>query len=407
MKILILSQYFWPENFRINEIAKALQEKSIDVEVLTGKPNYPDGLIFEGYGSIGIQKEIYEGMLIHRIPLIARGSGGTRLAINYLSFVFSGLVFAPWLLRRNKYEVIFVYGVSPIIQAIPAILLGWMKRVPVILWVQDIWPESLSATGYVKNKFFLKIIEHIVRFIYRHVDMLLVQSEAFIKPVSELASDTPVKYYPNSVDARFLSINTSATPVIQGLDHGFSVMFAGNIGSAQAVEVIVDAASLLHDYSDIHFIVLGDGSRRNWMLKEVKSRGLNNLHLPGRFPVETMPGLMQKASILLATLADRAVFAATVPSKVQAYMAAGRPIIACMNGEGARLVLQSGSGLAVNAEDSKGLAEAIIKLYLTTKSEREEMGNKGHQYYKMHFNHATLMNDLIAHFDEVRQKKRE
>jgi glycosyltransferase involved in cell wall biosynthesis len=143
------------------------------------------------------------------------------------------------------------------------------------------------------------------------------------------------------------------------------------------------------------------------MLNEVKSRGLNNLHLPGRFPVETMPGLMQKASILLATLADRAVFAATVPSKVQAYMAAGRPIIACMNGEGARLVLQSGSGLAVNAEDSKGLAEAIIKLYLTTKSEREEMGNKGHQYYKMHFNHATLMNDLIAHFDVVRQKKRE
>jgi len=396
MKVLIVSQYFWPESFSINEHVKSLLDKGVDVEVLTGKPNYPRGKIFSGYHAWGIQQEIHQGIIINRIPLLARGGGGWRLALNSLSFIVSGLLFAPWMLRKKFFDVIFVYAPSPILQALPAIFLGWLKRVPVVLWVQDLWPDSLSATGHVHNQTILMLVKQLVRFIYRHSDLLLVQSKAFIAPVSELASDTPVIYYPNSVDSSFARSSNIPVQVIAGLGDGFSVMFAGNIGSAQAVGVIVEAAVFLKEYLDINFVVLGDGSLYTWMLAECNKLGLTNVHMPGRFPVETMPSLMQKASVLLVTLADQPIFAATIPSKVQAYMAAGRPIIACLNGEGARLVVEAEAGLATPAEDAKSLADTILTLYKESALERETMGDNGRKYYQKHFNHNRLVDELIG-----------
>lgn len=403
MRVLVVSQYFWPEGFRINEVCKSLVERGVQVDVLTGKPNYPEGKIFAGYRFGGCQREQYWGANISRVPLIPRGKNSSiRLALNYLSFVVSGLVFGPWLKRGRKYDVIFVYGLSPLMLALPALFLGWLKKVPVMIWVQDLWPQSLSATGYVQNRFVLWGVEKVVRFIYRHADLLLVQSRAFIEPVRQLAHGTAIKYYPNSVEGSFVNPGISAVnPDVPGLDAPFTVMFAGNIGFAQAVDVIVDAATLLKDHQDIHFIVLGDGSRREWMLQQVSLRGLVNLYLPGRFPVETMPGFMQKASVLLVTLADREIFAATVPSKVQAYMAAGRPIIACMNGEGARLVTEAGAGLAVPAEDGPGLAEAVLRMYRLSASERDELAANAQAYYREHFDHEMLVSELIDHFEEV------
>ena len=396
LRVLIVSQYFWPEGFRINEVAKTLLEKGVEVEVLTGKPNYPQGKVFAGYRAWGCQQQKHQGVTIHRIPLLARRKGALRLALNYLSFVVSGLIFAPWILRKKQFDVIFVYAPSPILQAIPALFLGWLKGCNVVLWVQDLWPDSLSATGHVRNRFVLSLVERVVRYIYRHTDLLLVQSKAFEEPVGALASGTPVAYYPNSVDDSFAMPATGVLPVVEGLESGFSVMFAGNIGAAQAVGVIVEAAALLREHTDIHFVVLGDGSSRAWMMTEVQQRGLSNLHLPGRFPVETMPGFMQKASVLLVTLADQPIFAATVPNKVQAYMAAGRPIIACLNGEGARLVVEAGAGLATPAEDAKALAETILRLYRLTPGEREIMGANGRKYYKEHFDHERLIDQLIV-----------
>ncbi|GAO34783.1 glycosyl transferase family 1 [Sulfuricella sp. T08] len=397
MKILIVSQYFWPECFRINEVAKSLLGKGVVVEVLTGQPNYPRGKIFSGYRAWGCQRETYQGIKINRIPLLPRGRGGWRLALNYMSFVVSGLVFAPWMLRKKKFDVIFVYALSPILQAIPALFLGRIKGCPVVLWVQDLWPESLSATGYIRNKTVLKLVERVVCFIYRHTDLLLVQSKAFEDPVRVLASGTPIAYYPNSVDDTFAVPAKGELPMVDGLDEGFSVMFAGNIGSAQAVEVIVEAASLLEEYADIHFVVLGEGSRWEWMREEVRNRELNNLHLPGRFPVETMPGFMQKASALLVTLADQEIFKATIPSKVQAYLAAGRPILACLNGEGANLITEAGAGLAVPAENARALADAILQMYRMPPEEREAMGTRGRLYYAEHFSHDRLIDQLITH----------
>ena len=401
LNVLILTQYFWPEGFSINGVTKTLVEKGLEIDVLTCKPNYPGGRTFSGYRAWDFQQEIRQGVRIHRIPFLPRGRSGWQLALNYLFFVMSGLLFAPWILRKKKLDVIFVYAPSPITQVIPAIFLGWLKGCPVVVWVQDLWPESLSATGHVKNRIVLKLVEQVVRFIYRHTDLLLVQSRAFEAPVRALALDTPIVYQPNSVEDVFSMSTSRDIPSVDGLGAGFSIMFAGNIGTAQAVGVIVEAASLLREYADIHFVVLGDGSSRAGMLNEVQQRGLTNLHLPGRFPVETMPGFMQQASALLVTLADQPIFAATVPNKVQAYLAAGRPVIACLNGEGAKLITEAGAGLAVPAEDAVALAEAVLSLYRMSQQERDEMGRCGREYAVQHFSHDRLMDQLIGHLQSV------
>ncbi len=404
MRVLVVSQYFWPENFRINAIVESMVERGIEVEVLTGKPNYPEGDIYTGYCAWGCQTEQWKGALLHRVPLFPRGRNShLRLLLNYGSFIFFGMISGSWLLRKRQYNVIFVYGLSPILLALPALFIGWLKGKKVIIWVQDLWPESLSATGYIRNRFIIGAVRQVVRFIYRHADLLLVQSRAFEEPVRALASDTPIVYYPNSVDDTFSVPAKSEPPLVPGLDKKFLVMFAGNIGTAQAVDVIVDAASHLKAYTDIHFVVLGDGSCREEMLKEAQQRGLTNLNLPGRFPVETMPGFMQKASALLVTLADRPIFEVTVPNKIQAYLAAGRPVIACLNGEGARLVAEAGAGMATPAEDAQALADTILRLYRLSPVEREKMGENGRRYYQEHFDHDHLVDELIGHLQAVAQ----
>ena len=402
MKILIVSQYFWPESFRINDVVKTLTEKGHAVDVLTGKPNYPDGEIFSSYSIWSTSKEVWNNSTIYRIPLIPRGKKSVlRLVANYFSFVIFGILLGPWLLRNKRYDVVFVYGVSPILMSIPAIFIAYFKKCPKVIWVQDLWPESLEATGYVKNNRILWMVGKLVSWIYNHVDLLLVQSKAFIKPVSLMSSNIPVRYYPNSVDTSFSKPANNSVPESSVLDNGFSVLFAGNVGTAQAVETIVEAAYILKDNQDINFIILGSGSRLEWMKEQVKQRQLKNLHLLGRFPVEMMPVFMQKASALLVSLTDQPIFTLTVPNKVQAYMASGKPILACLNGEGARVVTEAKAGLAIPAEDAQGLADAILQLYKMSEKERNKLGENARSYYKIHYDHEKLVDQLIEHFEDA------
>lgn len=397
MRILIVSQYFWPETFRINDLAKSLALNGIAVDVMSGKPNYPEGHVYDGFRASGIQIAGWSGLTVYRIPILPRGAkGAIRLALNYLSFIISGVILGPWLLRKKQYDAIFVYGVSPILQAIPALFLGRIKCAPVIVWVQDLWPESLAATGYIRSPKLLAQVRLLVSFIYRRADLLLVQSRAFIPFVSNMANGTKIIYYPNSVDDSFSSLSSEVVlPHIAALEEGFPVLFAGNIGSGQAVEVIVGAALLLKDHPQIRFVVVGSGSRREWMEQQVEALQLKNLHLPGRFPVETMPGLMRKAGALLVSLADEPIFAATVPNKVQAYMASGMPILASLNGEGARLVTEAQAGLVAPSGDAALLAEATLKMFNMTPVERDRLGNNGRTFFKLHFDHDMLTERLI------------
>jgi glycosyltransferase involved in cell wall biosynthesis len=400
LKVLVLSQYYWPENFRINEVAQTLSTKGVEVEILTGKPNYPEGVVFGGYQAMGCVQETLQGLPVHRVPLFPRGKGAVRLALNYLSFVMSATIFGPTLLRGKQFDAILVFAPSPILQAIPAILMGRLMKCPVLLWVQDLWPESLSATGHVTHPRALKAVEHVVRWIYRNVDLLLVQSRALIPRVQALAAGTPVVYYPNS----FLEDEPGAArPDVDcpGFDCGFPVLFAGNLGTAQAVDVVLEAATLLSDEPDIRFVMVGDGSRRDWMMQQAAARGLRNLVFPGRFPVEAMPVLLGRAAALLVTLADTEIFRLTIPSKLQAYLAAGRPIIACLNGAGADIVTEAGAGVAVPAEDASALAQAVVALYTMPEQQRIEMGVRGRRYYEEHFSHDKLVDELIGYFEQT------
>jgi glycosyltransferase involved in cell wall biosynthesis len=404
VRILIVSQYFWPEGFRINDIVKTLVEKGAVVDVLTGKPNYPKGYIAEGYHAWGTQCESWEGSTVFRVPLFPRGTRSVwRLALNYLSFIFFGIIFGPWLLRKRQYDVVFVYGLSPILLAIPGILLARLRRRKLVLWVQDLWPDSLSATGYVDRPYLLRWVDRMVRWIYGHSDLILVQSRAFVAAVSAQAPSKNISYFPNSVDPSFSEPTDPRVvlPKVAALETGFPVVFAGNVGAAQAVEVVLGAAEMLKHISEISFVVFGQGSRWEWMREQVYIRGLTNLYLPGHFPLETMPGLMQKAGALLVTLADEPIFAKTVPNKIQAYLAAGRPIIACLNGEGAHVVDDSQAGISVPAEDAKGLAEAVLSIYRMSPEQRAAMGTNGRKYFKTHFEHDKLVEELMAHLRGV------
>lgn len=400
MKLLVVSQYFYPENFRINELVRELRNRGIVLHVITGKPNYPTGVIFGGYKAWGCATENLDGVIVHRVPLIPRGKGNFSLASNYLSFVLSALVFGPWLVRNQHFDAIFVFALSPILQAIPAIGLGRLKRCPVLVWVQDLWPESLSATGRVTSPAIIKIVEYLVKWIYQSVDLLLVQSRAFIPKVQTLAGNTPIVYYPNSF------LENEPGKILQkvncqGFDSDFPVLFAGNIGNAQAIEVVLEAATILKDIEGIRFVMVGDGSRRAWLMQQAAERNLNNLVFPGSYPVEEMPSLMERAAALLVTLADTEIFRLTIPSKLQAYLAAGRPIIACLNGAGAEVVQEAGAGVTVQAEDASALAQAVVALYTMPEQQRIEMGVRGRRYYEEHFSHDKLVDELIGHLDQT------
>lgn len=413
MNVLIVSQYFWPENFPINDIARLLAQKGLNIDVLTGKPNYPEGIYFTGYKGGGCQKESWGDINIYRVPLMARGRRGAfRLVLNYLSFIVSGCLLAPWLLRGRKYDAIFVYAPSPLLQAIPALFLGFLKRSKVTVWVQDLWPESLQATGYVKNKFLLRCVAKVVGFIYRHTDLLLVQSKAFQQNIDTYAPGKKAVYFPNSADAVFSASpavmdNNTEDKEVPVLGDGFSVVFAGNVGAAQAVEVIVDAAERLQDHKDISFFVFGTGSRWNWLAEESQRRGLKNLHLPGRVPVERMPEVMRRASVLLVTLTSDPIFALTVPSKIQAYMAVGRPIIACLDGEGATLIEEARAGISVPAENSTALADAVLQIVSMTAVDRERLAENGRAFYREHFDREKLVDQLILYLSGTAQETEE
>lgn len=398
MRILVLSQYFWPENFIINDIVRTLNDQGHNVVVATGKPNYPDGKIFDGYRATGTQREYFEGRVeVVRVPLWPRGKGGARnLILNYFSFVLSGALMLPWMLRGQQFDAILVFAPSPITQAIPAIVLKWLKGGRLALWVQDLWPESLSATGFVRNRHVLKFVGGMVKAIYRYCDMLLVQSRAFVDPVSRYATREKIHYYPNSMSSAPLHSPTDIGAEFKALlEQHFCVVFAGNLGTAQALDTLVGAALELRDDPLVRIVLVGSGSRLEWLKTQKAVLGLDNLVLAGRFPMEAMPQIYERSSALLVSLTDEETFAQTIPSKIQAYLAAGRPIIATMNGEGAKVVSEAGAGIVSPAEQVAPLVANIRHMKALATAEREAMGLAGRAYFDIHFEMRNQVARLV------------
>lgn len=394
MRVLILSQHFWPESFRINEVATSLVEAGCQVTVLTGNPNYPDGDVFPGYVAYKIGREQHDGYEILRVPLIPRKRGSAmRLVANYISFIVCASALGPWLLRGQRVDAIFVYGTSPILQAIAGIVLKRWKRAVLVTWVQDLWPESLQATGFVTNRHALRLVDALVRWIYRQCDLLLVQSRSFIPLVRAKSGDTPVEYHPNPGERAFDSRGATDGPAIT-LSPGFNVVLAGNLGTVQSLETIVAAAELLRAFDDVRFVLVGSGARADWIRGEAVTRKLSNIVLVGRFGPESMPEILSQASALLVSLIRNPIMSTTVPSKLQTYFAAGRPIIASLDGEGARVVDESGAGISCAAEDAGALANAVLALRAKPPSELGAMALAGRDYYVRNFDPATLAGKL-------------
>ncbi len=338
-----------------NDLVVGLKERGHDVTVLTGKPNYPGGSFFPGYGFFRPVREEYCGMQVLRVPLVPRGGGGRwRLTLNYLSFVMFGSVLGP-LLCRSPYDVIFVYEPSPITVGLPAIVMKGIKGAPLMFWVQDLWPESLSATGAVRSKRVLRWMSGVVRYIYRRCDRVLVQSEGFVPRVEgHGAEPASVRYFPNWAEALYRTVKVREdAPERTEMPSGFKVVFAGNVGVAQGFETILAAAEKLRSRPEIRWIILGDGRIRPYVERRVREMGLEGSFLfLGSRPVESMPRYFALADALLVTLKDDPIFSLTVPTKVQSYLACGRPIVAALNGEGARVVREAGAGIVTPAEDA-------------------------------------------------------
>ncbi len=397
MNVLIVSQYFWPEAFRINDLVRGLKERGHEVTVLTGKPNYPNGSFFPGYGFLRPIREDYDGVKVLRVPLIPRRSGsGRMLALNYMSFVLFASLLGP-LLCRGRFDVIFVYAPSPITVGLPALVMKKVKNAPLMLWVQDLWPESLSAIGAVRSKQALSWITWMVRHIYRGCDRILVTSRGFVPRVEAMgAAPEKVRYWPQWAEALYEPVEVGEdAPEREEMPDGFRVVFAGNVGAPQSFETILTAAEKLNVYPGIRWVVIGDGRRRRWVEDRVRELGLGGrVHLLGRRPPESMPRYFALADALLVTLKGGPILSLTVPGKVQSYLACNRPVVAALDGEGARVVEESGAGLAAPAEDASSLAKAVLRLYETSPEERERMGRRGRAYFEEHFEREKLLDSL-------------
>lgn len=397
MHILVVTQYFWPENFQINDLVAGLVEKGHKITVLTGIPNYPGGSYFPGYGILKNIRQDYCGAKVVRVPLVNRGKGKKiQLLFNYLSFVFFASILGPFIIK-GKYDLIFVYEPSPITVALPAILLKKIKSTKLCIWVQDLWPESLFATGAVKSPILLKFVKKLVSFIYRECNFIFVQSKAFIPSIQSFGVESRRIYYlPNSAEGFYCPVLVKDDAIERKeIPKGFIVMFAGNIGAAQDFKTIVYAAEKLKDYKDIYWVILGDGRMRSLVEKDVEARNLNrNFLFKGRHPPEQMPKYFSLADVLLVTLKKEEIFALTIPAKVQSYLACAKPIIASLAGEGARIIEEAKAGFSSLPENPIALAELVLKMYHMNESERKEMGLNGRKYFDSNFCREKLINEL-------------
>lgn len=397
MNILIVSQYFWPENFKINDIALALIQRGHQVSVLTGKPNYPEGKFYSNYSYFNKNFEIWNGIYIYRSFMTPRGNGnGLLLFLNYFTFALFSSIRVYFI--KGKFDKIFVFEPSPVTVGIPAIVSKYKFKAPIYFWVQDLWPESLTAAGGIRNKYILKIFTLITTIIYSNSEKILVQSKAFIPYIlNQNISLEKLIYYPNTTESFYKKIAVE-DKILNKFPKGFKIIFAGNLGEAQSFDTILSAIDILiKEKIDVQLIILGNGRMKTYIHNKVIDLGLDhNVHLWGSFESSKMPEFFSCADALLVSLKKDLIFSLTIPSKIQSYLACGIPIIASLDGEGARIIEEAKAGYTSSSEDVYGLKEAIKKLYSLTPEERNELGKNARNYFEQEFEREMLVEKLIS-----------
>lgn len=390
MKILVISQYFWPEDFRINDICKGIKEEGHEVTVVTGLPNYPYGKVYDGYSLFNRGPKEYEEIKIKRCAMIPRGKDNSiMLALNYVSFMISASIKVIPLLFQ-KYDRVFVFQVSPITSAIPAIIYSKIKKIPSYIYIQDLWPETFYSIVNINNKKLRRILKKVCNKIYNSFDNLLIASRGYEEILIREGINKKKLYYLPQWAEDFYS---NSQDTYDGNE--FIVTFAGNIGKAQSVDTIIKAANLSKSNKNIKWQIIGDGSEFENIKNMVNELGLNEtVTFTGRKPSSEMPKYFSKSQGLIVTLRNEEILRVTLPAKVQSYMASGKPILAAISGEGKRVIEESKCGLVTEAEDFEGLYKNVIKLYNMNKEQRKELGKLGKEYFNSKFTRTKLLQDL-------------
>ena len=393
MRILVVTQYFWPENFRINDLVQALSKRGHQITILTGAPNYPSGKFFPEYLADKAAFSIFGESPVIRIPVIARKNNRLSLFLNYLSFIISASTVGVWKLRKRSFDIIFVYEPSPITVGIPAAILRKIKKAPLAFWVLDLWPQTLQAVGIVKSKVILSLIGNLVKFIYSQCDLILAQSRSFITHIRQYAPPSvPVEYFPNWAESVFENCPATPAQEINKKPDDFIIMFAGNLGEAQDFPAILKAAELLKSNKNIRWVILGDGRMKEWIAEQILARELQEqVELLGSFPVDRMPSFFMHADALLVTLKDDPIFAMTIPGKLQSYLASGIPILGMLNGEGSALINDHAVGICVPADDFNALAQSVLNVEKMSVQSRNSMGINGKKLYINEFERNKLI----------------
>jgi colanic acid biosynthesis glycosyl transferase WcaI len=404
MKILLLSQWYPPEPMKLlSDMTEGLVATGHEVTVLTGFPNWPTGEIYPGYRQHLVQREIVNGVRIIRIPLYADHSGNPlKRAANFLSFALSATILGPFLVP--KVDVMHVIH-PPITVGFPAWVISRLRGFPFTMEIQDMWPENLRSTGMLRNGFALRVIGAFARWVYSKAAFVRVISSGFrLNLLDKGVPNEKIRVIPNWVDTEYYQPAAKSPEILNkfGIRGRFNILYAGTIGLAQGLEVVLGAAALLQvSLPDAQFVLAGDGIECERLRKEALNRRLTNVSFLGRLPGELMPGLYACADVLMLHLRADPLFAITVPHKIFTYLAAGKPILVGGEGDSASLVTGSRSGMACPPGNPEALARAVVTFYEMSSEEREEMGNNGRRLACQSYRRDHLISQLFHAIEAV------
>lgn len=396
-KLLIVSQYYYPELFRINDMCAEWAKRGYDVTVLTGIPNYPRGEFFPGYGWFKKRKEVRDGVRILRVPIVSRGKSNLRLALNYLSFVVSGGLWG--LFTKEKPDLVFAFEVSPMMQILPAIWHAKRRGIPCLAYVQDMWPECfIEATG-INAPFIIKSINRIADYIYRHCQKIFVTSSSFQRAVVKrgVAQDKVI-FWPQYAED-FYQPSESVSPLL-GRDGRFTIAFTGNIGTAQGLEILPEAAGDLKNQGyDIRFVIVGEGRGKPLLDEAIRRHRVEGAFtFLGQKRPEEIPAILAGADAAYLSFSNKPLFQMTLPAKLQSYMACGMPIIASAGGEARRIIEDAACGLCCETGNAAALADTITAFMALPEHVRAGMGLRAREYAGKHFLKSRLMDEMDGFF---------
>lgn len=397
MRILVVSQCFYPDNYHINQIVQDLAARGHQVFVLTGKPDYTTGYVPPAYKGFKKYRDPLGPVKVWRVPIYARRSGVVNRFLNYLSFMLTGSCLA--LLKKwDPFDVIYVWGASPVTMALPAIWLKKRYHKPLFFYCLDLWPESMKAFGVSERNPLFHAVRLFCKWIYSQFDQVAVTSQPFVSYIEQVNGFSRSKqvYLPQYGSEQYLQQDFTAQ------DNGvIDFLFAGNIGFVQDIDTILEAALRLQDTAGWQIHIVGDGSAKAHFETLSKQKGLEEkVHFYGRVPLVEMERFYRLADACLLTLSGKNKIGETLPVKMQGYMAAGKPVIAAVNGAGKTVIEQSGCGLVVRAGDTEGLAR-IMRQFITRRETYQLCGERGRNYFKEHFTKEKHLRQLEHYFTQL------